>query len=101
MMMMQGVVARLLATRYDPTTRLHASRARLEDAYGRYRRVLLERRNLEAIIAPADGGGGLLEAAVDRKRADVADTLHLLARALAAHRRALVTVGGGAERSAA
>jgi hypothetical protein len=100
--MMQGVVARLLATRYDPTTRLHASRARLEDAYGRYRRVLLERRNLEAIAASsAGGGGGLLEAAVDRKRADVADALHLLARALAAHRRALVTVGGGAERSAA
>jgi len=33
--------------------------------------------------------------------ADVADALHRLARALAAHRRALVTVGGGAERSAA
>ena len=92
------VVARLLATRYDPTTQLHASRARLEDAYGCYRRTLLECRNLAA-IASADGG--LLEAAVDHKRTDVADALHRLARALAAHRRALVTVGGGAERSAA
>ena len=99
---MRGVVTRLLATRYDPATQLYASRAWLEDAYGRYRRVLLERRNLEAIAAASADGRGLLEAAVDRKRADVADALHLLARALAAHRRALVTVEeGGAERSAA
>ena len=92
------IIARMLATRYDPSTKLHASRARLENAYAGYRRSLAERRDLEAI---AGGEGGLLASAVDHKRADVVDALHLLARALAVHRRALVTVEGGAERSAA